>query len=792
MSAPIFGEGVIRRERFRRQRMEDEERQEIVTRVLEFARDDIDNRAEDRDRRLQRYAKYRQWTEGKHEPWENSSDVALSDIAEAVLNTQDTLTNAILSNRPVVSANAIKLENSEKERSIDRVLDSQFFIEQPGERIVEELGESFLVDGVFTAYIPWIRETKPVVDIRIFDPIPNESPPVTHFQDLLAQEFRNSDVFQTDEDGWDYRIKTYDVEESEEESLVKFYTRKSDKHVEMMIHRVTTVFDGPRVIVKDYEDVLVPPRVANLQPPGPSNPGGAPHVILVDNPTVEEIERLKKSGYYDLVRSDEMDDVDDLGFRSRDDTDEEAKEQKDDMQGVQDERALDRRHETLTRYMCFDMYDLDGDGLAEDVIFWVLKEDNLLLKAAPLTEFFPADPPRRPLAEAQFLPVKGRREGISLPELMEGLHDFLKQTLDHGMDGGTLATTPFFFYRAASSLKPEIIRPWPGDGIPLSDPQRDVFFPQIPFDGSFSLNAFFMGRQLQERLTLVGDLQAGRVPQGKSSALRTSAGINTILAQGEARPERILRRFFMGFAEIYRQMHELNQHFYPDEKQIRVLGIVEPGENPYPKIVRRHDLDGRFVFDFRASVLNASKVAKEQGLEKIVSMLINPLMIQLGIVGPEQIFRMVRDYAQSLGQDPDRYMKEPVPGAGKRRITANEALSVIFDHMLPDGIPAEPSAQDHLDQLRGFMQDDRFGLLDASQLDIFKSWLVQVAQLAIQEEGQQKIAKMAEAFQQKSAIGAGGGVGGGGAEAPISPPGTPTESGEVLDETLPSNGRGIN
>jgi hypothetical protein len=235
-------------------------------------------------------------------------------------------------------------------------------------------------------------------------------------------------------------------------------------------------------------------------------------------------------------------------------------------------------------------------------------------------------------------------------------------------------------------------------------------------------------------------------------------------------------------------MHELNQHFFPEEKEIRVLGIVEPGENPYPKIVRRQDLNGRCVFDFRASILNSSKVAKQQGLEQLMGAFINPIMIQLGIVGPEQIFRMAHDFAQSLAQDPERYLQPPSPGEGKPRISANEAISVIFDHMMPDGVPAEPSAEDHLKQLQAFMNDERFGLLDHSQLELFRIWLTQIAQLSVQQQGQQEIAGLVENSQQKQAIGAGNGSG---EPQPVDQGAPPVNKNELTDESLPGNGRGV-
>ena len=40
-----------------------------------------------------------------------------------------------------------------------------------------------------------------------------------------------------------------------------------------------------------------------------------------------------------------------------------------------------------------------------------------------------------------------------------------------------LVIAPFFFYRAASGFDPKAISVRPATGIPLDDPQRDVYFP---------------------------------------------------------------------------------------------------------------------------------------------------------------------------------------------------------------------------------------------------------------------------------------------------------------------------
>src|SRR3546814_15882504 len=83
---------------------------------------------------------------------------------------------------------------------------------------------------------------------------------------------------------------------------------------------------------------------------------------------------------------------------------------------------------------------------------------------------------------------------------------------------------------------------------------------------------------MEERLTHIGDLQAGRVPPGRSSALRTTTNMALLASQAEARPERILRRLFTGLAEIWLQIHELNQRFLPANKKFRIMGMIKRSE----------------------------------------------------------------------------------------------------------------------------------------------------------------------------------------------------------------------
>jgi len=447
---------------------------------------------------------------------------------------------------------------------------------------------------------------------------------------------------------------------------------------------------------------------------------------------------------------------------SRSRNNQELKDQKDDFQGTIDPESTELvgSHKTVTRLICFDRFDIDDDGLDEDVIFWVIKETKQVLKVKLLTEMFPTNPPRRPLVSSSMIPVKDRIIGIGLLEMMEGIHDATKETADQMIDAGTLASSPFFFYKATSSLNPEIVTLAPGDGIPVGNPREDIHFPVLPNQGQvFGFNMMTVLGQMNERLTMVSDLQRGQIPEGKSAALRTVGGIRTVLAQGEARPERILRRFFNGISEIYSQYHELNQRFLPEEKNILITGNLDDNENPYQIISDKSEIKGRFQFKFSANVLNTSKEVLQASLSSLMSVGISELAFQMGIIDQDGAYRLIRDFTKAVGQDPQDYFKRPSPQADLQPITAEEAMITIINGDMPGGMPIA-GWTDHLNRLIEFQKVPAFGELTASSLKVYGIYLQQVAAQAQREQQGIASASSARTFQQQQAAESEGGQGG--------------------------------
>jgi len=764
----------------------------VAKRVVDFYQADTQARSMDIEARLQRYAKYRMWSEGKDWPFEDSSDLGFPDMMTHSLKVQDTLHNAVMSTRPPVISSAFNKADTEQEDNVDALLDFQFFVENKGEVTASDMIDAFVNDGVITVFIPWVREEREIHDVHTLPEIPDLETPENYFAKFLQGIYKGKTFKKRDADGWAWEMLD---PERDEWFNIDFYT--VGQQVEMDARKMATVFDAPRPMVKDYEDVVHPVRAANLQIPSPSNPGGAAHVILVDYPTVDEIKRLQKSGFYDLLTKEDIARIEGVTSAERAEAQgQQEKEQKDVFQGSQPvvesaNEGLGGKqkpdHKVLTRLMCFDLYDVDGDGVNEDMIWWALKEPELLLKARELTQVYPSNPPRRPFAEAAFIPIRGRRAGISLLEMMEGLHDAMKQFLDQTVDGGTFKNVPFFFYRAGSNMRPEVIRMHPGEGYPLGDPKNDVYFPQFSNQGdSFGFNLVTMLGQMEERLTNIGDLQLGRVPQGKASALRTVRGMQSVLGQGDARPERILRRFFMCLTEVYAQMHELNRTFLTREKQILVNGVKSANEDPY-RSIDPAKIQGRFQFDFTANAMNTSKEAMQQALDSFGQSMLNPLMLQMGIATPDGAYQWARDMGKAHGLQADKYLQPPTPESDLPKMKAEEVISLIAAGNMPQCRPAEASPDEHLEKLMDWAATDDFGYLTPVQVNIFKAYLI-LTQGRIQRAAQQQ-ARLAAAqqFQQGKP---GTGVPGPQGSPDMSP--APVGDNQLMDESLPGAGGGAN
>jgi len=213
-------------------------RVKIAQRVLDFYEREKTNRQDDRNRRLQLYAKYRMWTQGTNWPWPDAADTALPDMFQDSTRLQDTLHNAVMSQRPPVNAKSVHAVDKEKEKPIDDLIYHQVFSEQPGERLIGEMVESFINDPACIVFTPWVRDRQKVADVQVFDPMPEDADPKTFFFDLVRRLYPDAmkyDTIPANGAGWDWVVE-HDEKDKSKDCAFRFYTNEVDE-IERMVEQ---------------------------------------------------------------------------------------------------------------------------------------------------------------------------------------------------------------------------------------------------------------------------------------------------------------------------------------------------------------------------------------------------------------------------------------------------------------------------------------------------------------------------------------------------------------------------
>ena len=770
--------------------------EELADYLVKCLDNDISDRSAWNEMRIQRYAKMRGWVESKDFPWADASNAALTFLMTECTRAQDTLCNAVLARHPIVESRAISKADTEKQRIIDEHLDYQLFVEQNGEELVAQLLQSFVEEGVFLAYTPWVRYHESVTDIRKHPAIP---PDVSVAEAVAAAilvtlpEDSVSGLVQLDEDGfrWEVTFREHDLEQTAE---VEAYQDEDDQYLELCWKKQVVAYDGPCTISKTVDEYVVPWRCENVQPPSANNPNGADHVILLDYPSLDEIRRLQAQGYYDLLSKDGLEDL--TAEASYDpEQQSENSDKKDLVDAIEGIEGSNREagpkesegSKELTRMHCFLGWDVNADGLQEQVVVTMIKESKKILRVRYLTEDYPSDPPRRPLASAAYLPVAGRFYGVSLLEILESVHDRMKMNYDQGTDAATIKNVPWFTYKPSSATPPGTIHIAPGEGVPMANPRDDIFVPQFASQGdAWMMNMQALLSQEAERASMQGSVQFGQIPRGKSSALRTSSNMQAVMAQGDARPERILRRFFSGFRDVYAMMHELNQRFLPKHKQIMLMEPAPDG-NPVYQDVMVEQVSGKMRFTFTAGMFNTNKEMQTQILQTIMGMLINPMLIQMGIVGQEQVFNLLTDFIKIAQQPHTRYLKQPQPGPPRIKLNAYEAFQMLVSGRVPsdNSDPAE-GFDEHMKRFVGFAKAPEAQGLSEHVRGLITYYLTRLQEKQQAEMQQQQLLAQAQQFQQQL-----GGPGQPGPQAQGAPPNAgaagnqQVNPGELIDESLP-------
>src|SRR6185369_10789621 len=497
--------------------------------VLDQVQHARDERIQWMDQRLVRYAKLRGWRQAQTWPWDGAHNEHVPLMMSNSLRIQAGLFNAVMGNKPMMQGRALRRDKMDAADKASNLIEFQLMHESDGEQKISQAIEQFCNDGTIISYQPWVKDSRKMVDVRVV-PGPPEGQDLTMYLVNLLPEIMGpslKDLKDETLDGYNWTATWADSEGKEQPAEIEVWDRDDGK-LECEIRWEQVTYDGPTAIIHQLEDIVVPLRSLNLQPVTPHNPFGAPWAARKLRVNLDTIRKRMKNGTYDLLTEEQWEDV--VAFaKSRAAVDQQMqgedsiKIEKEAQAGLaSDWAALDNDDKWIDLIEWYGSYELE-DGYDCEVVLHVLDvPGGVLCRARYLSEVCPGSPQWRPFAEERFIPVADSFYGISVPEVLEGLHDLLHELFNANLDRGDIANLPVMLYRASSGVKPEEMRARPGDWIPVDNPKEDALPVQYPHaDQSWSFNMIGLVQQLSERLIQVGSLQFGQVPQGKASALRT-------------------------------------------------------------------------------------------------------------------------------------------------------------------------------------------------------------------------------------------------------------------------------
>lgn len=297
-------------------------------------------------------------------------------------------------------------------------------------------------------------------------------------------------------------------------------------------------------------------------------------------------------------------------------------------------------------YEAYLKYDINKDDKREECVFLTLPEQGLYLAGKPL--HCVSRTGIRPWVIRPFLRRPGCIYGKGIPELVRHLHKEMNAIHNQRIDAGNMVIAPFFFYRAASGFEPSEINVRPATGIPLDDPQRDVYFPDYnPSRLSVSFQEENIVMDLIQKLTFLNPTMFGR----ETADRPTARGTISIIAQSDQKFGLLGTRIQKIFCDLITMTRKLYEENMPEGLEDRILG-----DNNMPVWAK---MSPELIAGDYDSVMPLDLMAGDLAFEKQADQLIFQSMVNDPMVNsnPAYAWEVRAGYLMALGKlDVEKYI----------------------------------------------------------------------------------------------------------------------------------------
>ena len=300
--------------------------------------------------------------------------------------------------------------------------------------------------------------------------------------------------------------------------------------------------------------------------------------------------------------------------------------------------------------------------------------------------------PMRPFSEIIIQPIPDKDSyGLGIPTIIGALMD--EETAVHNlmMDASTIQTCPPIFYDEASSIKNEDMKIAPGRFVPISAPNGNiassVYMPNL--GGNPANMASLQGRidQIAQSVDGVSDTQLAQAPKSKTLGQSTLVQ-DEINIRFQAFWDNIVGNMeeMSGLAGLIGITAALYQRF---GKPVEIEAVTgEYSEISFPQAFK-------YSLKITANINKINQNAENAKAKAILQTIMNPMLMQLGLVNPKTIYEALRNLLETMDvENWEDYISEP-PMAKMASIPPGKENIGMLSGEVADVHPAD-NDQEHI------------------------------------------------------------------------------------------------
>lgn len=438
--------------------------------------------------------------------------------------------------------------------------------------------------------------------------------------------------------------------------------------------RLMQVDEKPQIRIIPVGKVLLQPGASTIEDDS---------VIIIEDYKFRELDGMQKQGLAQNVTDVLKDEIDTRLVT-------EFQLALDKAEDVADLNAK-RRNMPIECLRWMGKYDANGDGFDEEIVVLISNKDEVFLRAYMLSKISRTG--KRPITHKNFLDrIGGKMLGIGLLEQVKPLAEEIDACFRQMTDANTMSVMRWGFYDPNSDYDPDEHVAKPRAMYPVSNPQQNVYFPDIQIPIERLLNAIKMVEDFIERLTAASSYVMGKesdVVGGSGTATRTQA----IMSSADTRFNLPATNLRAGLAELYTDVFNLLSMNIPDGLEEKILGAQ------YEKIFNNKDISmtDALALEMECYLAPAADLGDSNTRRQLASMLYDKLLLGMNpliVSDPNRVWFATANYLRAYGEEPMEWIGKPA--------SVKPTNDPMEEHtMMRDGryCPVEPQ-ENHMEHIQ--------------------------------------------------------------------------------------------